>query len=153
MKDSNQEILGQCFCGKVQFKIELPIEAVVHCHCSICRRIHGAAFVTWVQVLPKNLYFLQGEDDLQKFQTSEVTYRSFCSSCGTSLMWQNEYCPHRSISRASITSPLDVEPNGHYFYDTHVDWINLKDQLPRYGQFLVDSLSWEKYSEKTEIRS
>ncbi len=147
MKDTKQEILGQCFCGKVQYKIELPIEGVVHCHCSICRRIHSAAFVTWVQVLPKNMHFLQGEDQLQKFQTSEATHRSFCSTCGTSLMWQNDFCPHISVSRASISSHFDIEPNGHYFYDTHVDWLKVGDQLPRYGKFLVDSLSWEEYSE------
>ncbi len=149
MENNNEVVFGQCFCGKVQFKIEFPVQGVVNCHCSICRRMHAAAFVTWVQVLPKRFLITQGEESLSHFKTSEGTQRSFCSKCGTGLMWQNQFCPHYSISRASITSEFNYNPTGHFFYDTHVDWVSCDDSLPRFGKFLLESFSWEKYQENT----
>ena len=39
---------GGCLCGAVTFVASGPPKWVAHCHCSMCRRAHGAAFVTWV---------------------------------------------------------------------------------------------------------
>ena len=39
---------GQCLCGAVAFTAALPSKWVAHCHCTLCQRAHGAAFVTWV---------------------------------------------------------------------------------------------------------
>jgi hypothetical protein len=41
-----QGIRGSCFCGANQFAITEPAVDTHHCHCSICRRLQGAAFVT-----------------------------------------------------------------------------------------------------------
>ena len=39
---------GRCLCGGLAFEAALPSKWVAHCHCSMCRRGSGAAFVTWV---------------------------------------------------------------------------------------------------------
>lgn len=39
---------AQCLCGDLKLEATLPSKWVAHCHCSLCRRAHGAAFVTWV---------------------------------------------------------------------------------------------------------
>jgi hypothetical protein len=38
---------GRCLCGRVRYEIPGEIYSVVHCHCSMCRKHHGAAFATW----------------------------------------------------------------------------------------------------------
>ena len=38
---------GTCLCGSVRFSASLPSKWVAHCHCTYCRRAHGAPFVTW----------------------------------------------------------------------------------------------------------
>lgn len=43
-------IEGGCLCGAVRYVITLPTKWCAHCHCSMCRRAHGAAFVTWAGV-------------------------------------------------------------------------------------------------------
>jgi hypothetical protein len=40
-------VRGSCFCGANQFEITQPAVESHHCHCSICTRLHGAAFVTF----------------------------------------------------------------------------------------------------------
>ncbi len=46
----NRTVEGGCFCAAVRFSIDLPSKWCAHCHCSMCRRIHGAGYVTWVGV-------------------------------------------------------------------------------------------------------
>jgi hypothetical protein len=46
------EIKGSCFCAANQFAITQPAVEMHHCHCSVCRRLQGAAFVT-LSIFPK----------------------------------------------------------------------------------------------------
>lgn len=41
---------GSCLCGAVSYEIDAPIESASHCHCSQCRKAHGAAFATYGKV-------------------------------------------------------------------------------------------------------
>ena len=41
---------GGCFCGSIRYKFEANDYTSANCHCSICRRTSGAAFVSWVRV-------------------------------------------------------------------------------------------------------
>ena len=35
---------GSCYCGQVKYRINGPIDYVVHCHCKPCRKVAGAAY-------------------------------------------------------------------------------------------------------------
>ena len=37
-------IKGSCLCGTVQWRLDPPFGEMSHCHCSMCRKAHGAAF-------------------------------------------------------------------------------------------------------------
>ena len=83
---TNKGVPGSCFCGTVQFTIELPTLFCGHCHCSMCRRPHGAAFVTWTAVPPKQLKITAGEEQLTRFESGPPKgVRRFCSNCGSHL--------------------------------------------------------------------
>jgi hypothetical protein len=45
----------------------------------------------------------------------------------TSTRWPGEL----HIARALILEALDREPAAHVFYDTHVPWLEVKDDLPK----------------------
>src|SRR5262245_1350168 len=47
-----EQVQGGCLCGAVRFTVTLPTLFCGHCHCSMCRRNHGAAYVTWI-ALPR----------------------------------------------------------------------------------------------------
>ena len=55
---------GQCLCGAVQFEFDLPAKWCANCHCSMCRRAHGAPFVTWVGVEGDRFRLVAGEPEL-----------------------------------------------------------------------------------------
>ncbi|MBT9317995.1 GFA family protein [Leptothoe spongobia] len=45
-------IKGGCLCGKVRYEVTGRLFDVSHCHCSMCRRQHGAAFSTYADFKP-----------------------------------------------------------------------------------------------------
>src|SRR5262250_1375729 len=76
---------GGCLCGAVRFTITTPTLFCGHCHCSMCRRNHGAAYVTWVAVPRAQVSVDSGTDQLTRYESSTHGSRSFCSRCGSSL--------------------------------------------------------------------
>lgn len=123
---------GTCLCGAIGFSIMMPTKWVAHCHCTQCRRAHGAAFVTWVGVEATQCTIDDPGAALTWFQSSPEAQRGFCARCGSSLFFRSTRWPGEiHIARAAFTDPLDRAPQAHVFFDTHVDWVAITDELPK----------------------
>jgi hypothetical protein len=125
---------GQCLCGGIQFKVDMIGEKMGHCHCSMCRKFHGAAFATFGEVLLKDFHWLQGEDLLQIYKAENGTKRKFCSRCGSSLIFESAGEEHSVIefALASLDDEPKLNPDAHIYLSTRVDWVELNDGLPKY---------------------
>jgi hypothetical protein len=100
----------------------------------MCRRSHGAAFVTWFSVPRTQLQITAGESDLVRFQSSDHGTRSFCETCGSSLFFESTLDNQRvDIPLANMDGPIDREPQLHAFFDRRVGWVTVSDSLPRLG--------------------
>ena len=129
---------GSCFCGAVSFEIDLPTLFCGHCHCSMCRRPHGAAFVTWTAVPPAQFRITGGKEHLQTYQSSEHGWRRFCNVCGSQMFcWHDSEDPMEAesidIALASLYGDIDRQPEEHYFYDSRASWTVVDDDLPKLG--------------------
>jgi hypothetical protein len=112
----------------------MPSLFCAHCHCSLCRRSHGAGFVTWFSVPRAQLRVTAGESHLVRFQSSDHGTRSFCGSCGSSLFFETTLHPERvDIVLANMDAPIDREPQFHVFFDHRAEWMRVEDSLPRLG--------------------
>jgi hypothetical protein len=133
-RDAAQVVSGSCSCGCVRFEASMPSIVCAHCHCTMCRRAHGAAFVTWFSILKTQLRITAGESGLVRFQSSDHGTRSFCGTCGSSLFFESTHDAERvDIPLANMDGPIDREPQIHVFSDRHVAWVTLGDSLPRLG--------------------
>lgn len=122
---------GQCLCGGVTFSAALPSNWVAHCHCTLCQRAHGAAFVTWVSVPDKGVT-IRDEGNLHWYRSSPQAERGFCVKCGSSLFFRSTKWPGElHIVRANFTDEVDRLPQVHAFYETHVEWLSVEDDLPK----------------------
>src|SRR5258708_13024867 len=74
-----------CVCGEVKYEIEGPLRDVRNCHCSMCRKAHGAAFRTRATVRAADFRYLKGEHLITAYESSPGTHRTFCSRCGSRL--------------------------------------------------------------------
>ena len=131
---SGARVSGKCLCGSVRFTVQLPSLSCGHCHCSMCRRNHGAGFVTWIAV-PRTQFVLEaGEADLTRFRSSDHGTRSFCARCGSSLFCESSHHPEIvDIVLANLNGPIDRPPESHIYFDDRADWVVVNDGLPRLG--------------------
>ena len=126
-----QKIPGSCLCKAVQFNFEPPSLWCAHCHCSMCRKAHGAAFVTWVGV-DQDRINIEGGDSLSWYGSSSDSERGFCNACGATLFFRSQRWPGEiHVTRANIDSSVDREPSAHSYWDSHVDWVMYNDELAR----------------------
>jgi len=131
-------VTGSCFCGSITYEIALPTLACGHCHCSMCRRPHGASHVTWAVVPTDQFRITSGEGRLKTYESSAHGRRQFCSVCGSQLFcWHlgEDGSPPRviDVTVASLHGAIDRLPQAHYFYDSRADWTDVRDGLPKLG--------------------
>ena len=127
-------VRGACLCGSVRFRVELPSLFCGHCHCSMCRRNHGAGYVTWFAVPRERLAIETGEDQLTRYASSPHGSRAFCRHCGSSLFCVTGAHPEQvDIPLANMEGPIDRPPQLHVFFDDRAPWSFVDDGLPRLG--------------------
>jgi hypothetical protein len=123
---------GSCLCQEVAFRVELPSKWVAHCHCSLCRRAHGAAFVTWVGMDETKCRIDDIHGRLRWYRSSNEAERGFCVACGSTLFFRSSKWPGElHLALANFSEPVDLAPQAHVFFDSHANWFTVSDDLPR----------------------
>ena len=134
MEEQTTSLPGACLCGAVRFEVVPPTKWCAHCHCSLCRRAHGAAFVTWFGVERSRFVLVAGDEDLRWYRSTPPARRGFCRRCGSTMFFESERWPDEvHIALASMECPIDRAPSAHVFFDSHVGWVEPADELPRLG--------------------
>lgn len=132
--EDKQHVCGCCFCGKVQFEIQTPVNNIIFCHCNMCRQANGSDYTTWVRVPRESFNLLQGEMDLVRSDATIYASNYFCIHCGTSIYTEDlRYPDVCGILRGIIRGELDQQPSRHVFYDRKQPWVELNDGLPKFG--------------------
>jgi hypothetical protein len=125
---------GRCLCGAVRFGAQGKPDWVAICHCESCRRATGG-FVAAVAGYPRERVQFEGEPR-QIYQSSPGVHRGFCAKCGSSLSYEGERWPgdvHLHV--AAFESPEDFQPQVHVFATECVNWLKIRDGLPRFRTF------------------
>jgi hypothetical protein len=131
---SEKTVSGACLCGAVRFEVEGPLDRVAHCHCSICQRAHGAAYVTWAAVPRERVRITRGADALAHFASSEIGTRSFCRTCGSSMFCELTTHPADiDVALACLRGDHGAKPRAHLFFDDRAPWTEVADGLPQLG--------------------
>lgn len=127
---------GSCLCGQVKLTLNGPIDAIIHCHCSLCRKNSGTAYATNGFVQRADLTISQGRQLLSEFSFKPGRTRYFCSHCGSPVFSANQDDPERLRLRLGILdSDIDERPASHNFVSSRANWENLDAKLPRYDSF------------------
>ena len=122
---------GGCLCGAIRSEVGGSLSDISNCHCSMCRRFHGAAYSTYAKVSPGNFQWVKGQELLSVYETTPGIGWAFCRWCGSSLGIPS------GDSLGSITlGTLDVDPgvrpSYHMFVGSKAAWHDITDALPQY---------------------
>lgn len=117
---------GGCFCGAVRFVATPPSKWAAHCHCSMCRRIHGSGAVTWVGFEAAQVSLIDESNNLRWYASSPEAGRGSCRECGSQMFFRSSKYPGElHIARAMFDGPIDRDAVGHAFEGDHVDWMTI----------------------------
>lgn len=127
---------GGCFCGEVRYAATQVFDAG-YCHCSMCRRISGAAAACWFSVREEHFFVTRGRT--KALQSSTHFTRFFCATCGTHLYgFDDAPAPPTvgsrlvSVMLGTLDDPTSVPPQLHQWWSERVKWFEETDRLPKF---------------------
>lgn len=123
---------GSCLCGAVRLEADAS-KWCAHCHCSMCRRAHGAGHVLWVGLDEGAFRIVSGAETLGRYASSPGAERSFCTRCGTPMLFRSQRWPGEVHVAGALLDALDRAPQAHVFWDDRASFTVCEDGLPRRG--------------------
>ena len=137
MTNLNPRYHGQCLCGKIKYQVDAIEPKLGHCHCTMCRKFHGAAFATYGEAKSENFRWLEGEDQLKSFKADNGTLRQFCQNCGSSLTFAAADNDGKFVEFAlgTLDSEIDERPDVHIYTGYKANWFDITDDLPKYKDY------------------
>lgn len=121
---------GSCLCGDVAWELDVAPRWMSHCHCSLCRKAHGAAFGTYAGAPASAFRFTRGAERARTYASSAQLDRRFCPRCGSKLpvRWRDEV----QVPAGSFDGDPGVRPSRHLFVASKAPWHEIRDALPRH---------------------
>jgi hypothetical protein len=125
---------GSCLCGGVKYRVEGDLLTSVNCHCSMCRKAHGAAFRSGAVVKVQDFSWLQGEELVTDYRSSEQMHRMFCRICGSHMLARSDAHPGIvGVALGTIDSDLPHGPQQHWNVASKAAWFEITDPLPQFA--------------------
>ena len=126
-------IRGSCLCGSIRYEVRGPFGPASHCHCSMCRKTHGAAFGTYSRVQRSDFFLVSGVEDIASYQSSPEVTRTFCRRCGSTLQFIRATRPNTfALALGTLDDDPGVRPSMHIYIETKVPWLDINDGLPQH---------------------
>jgi hypothetical protein len=126
-------IQGSCLCGTLRYEIEGPIDSLTNCHCSRCRKMHGAPFATYAAISPEALRWISGRDNVVSHAVAPGSARHFCRTCGSIAPFA---LPEHGIAFApagNLEGDIGIRPQAHLFVGSKAVWYEISDQLAQHA--------------------
>lgn len=127
-------IRGSCLCGTVSYEITGAFQAMGNCHCTLCRKANGAAYVTWGIIGADQFRWTAGEDFIRRYDSSPDRQRCFCRKCGSPLV-----CAHHGAITEVVVGSVDgdpaMRPSDHIFVGSKAPWHHITDELPQHVEW------------------
>ena len=123
---------GGCHCGAIRYEVSGPPHETAYCHCRMCQRTTGAPVLASASVRPENFRITKGA--VKIYNSSDWGHRGFCGDCGAQIYYRdNDVGAEVDLNTACLDGPNAFPPQMHIWTDSQLSWLNIADDLPRYG--------------------
>jgi hypothetical protein len=106
-----------------------------HCHCSRCRKAHGAAFATYVACAQPAFRLVGGREHVVGFESSPRVRRPFCARCGSVVPDGDPQRGRVAVPAGCLDGDPGVRPLAHVFVGSKAPWYEIRDSLPRFDEY------------------
>jgi hypothetical protein len=126
---------GRCLCGALRYQIDGPFVDMVHCHCSMCRKHHGAPFATWAVAPLSGFRWVGDTSTLASYKSSEKGHREFCRVCGSVAPLLDTAIGLAIAPAGNLVDDPGIRPTKHMFVASKAGWYTITDTLPQYEEY------------------
>lgn len=126
---------GRCLCGAVRYELDGPFSFMVNCHCSICRKEHGAQFVTFAAAPLSGFRWISGEDNLTEYASSPKGKRTFCKTCGSAGPMLAPEMGMAIAPAGNLEGDPGIHPQMHIFTGSKAPGYEITDPLPQHAAY------------------
>ena len=125
-------IRGSCLCGGVKYRIAGPLTQALNCHCTMCRKLQGAAFRSRATVKAADFAWVQGESLVTFYEFSPGNHRGFCRVCGSPILSKFDFdCSHYGLPLGALDDDPGIRPTLHVHVASKAPWYTITDDLPQ----------------------
>ena len=128
-------INGACVCGAVRWSYDAPLSTMLYCHCSICRKHHGAWFAAVVAGPLGTFHWRAGTEKISTWASSERGKRSFCSVCGSKVATVSNELQQVFMPAGALEGELGIRPQLHLFVGSKAEGHQIHDGLPQHEAY------------------
>lgn len=125
------KLTGGCLCGAVRFETDEQPQLIKHCHCDLCRKSSGSAFMTG---LFYRADWVRWSGEAKSYESSPGILRLFCGTCGSSLAFRQAAAPEKDCLLLGVfddPSKIEVDDNvEHVFAERELEWMRIDDAFP-----------------------
>ncbi len=126
-------IEGGCQCGTLRYAAGGEVSDLSHCHCSMCRKLHGAAYATFAAVERNKFEWSAGKAVVKLYSSSDSMDRYFCGNCGSQLMCIFKPEPDLVyLTMGTVDGNPDCPQAYHQFVGSKAPWHEITDDLPQH---------------------
>jgi len=124
---------GSCLCGVIKYEVDALEPKMGHCHCSMCRKFHGAGFATFGEAKKENFRWVEGANFLVDYVAPNKTTRQFCKCCGSSMTFSAKgYENIVEFALGTLDDDIEQRPDAHIFVANKANWLEICDGLVQY---------------------
>jgi hypothetical protein len=141
-------IRGSCLCGQIKYELDGGVELINNCHCSMCRKAHGAAFGSFLHAASEGFRWNAGGNLIERYQSSVGNVRAFCRVCGSNMPVLEDG-NHVNIPAGTLDDDPGVRPIVNIFAGSKAPWFDIEDSLPQFSEFPPKEF-WESVTAATK---
>lgn len=115
---------GRCYCGAVAYVVNGDVKYLVNCHCTMCRRMNGAAFSSYAIVNRTDFSIKQGREALRQYAVTDTAIKHYCAECGSPLFNTNieKYGDHAMLYLGTLRGAGELPEPVNIFHEDRLAW-------------------------------
>jgi len=140
---------GGCGCGDVRYRLTSEPMFVNCCHCTLCQRQTGSAFVINALIETDRLEHLSGELERTTLKSGgggiHDIYR--CAKCRIAVWGDYGRRPWlRFLRVGTLDDPSQFPPGAHVFTSTKLPWVTLPQGVSHFDEYFDIREHWPQAS-------
>ena len=122
---------GSCLCGAIKYSVAGDLKWSCHCHCTMCRKNSGSAVASFVSFELRDFEVIKGV--ISTYESSPGSVRSFCSQCGTPLIFcSNRFPEEVHIFLGTLANPENFPAQFQVFCASQLPWLSIDENVPKF---------------------